>query len=364
MFKFIKNLFKEKEPLCGLLPLSEDKKDLTPDKVLGWSFKKYKTKFVEKTLPLLSWKFQEENNCTFNSGTSGKEPDERIILSVRCATAMGKKLGLIKGNGYADLRVVEMVKHKFGICTEAMMPSERLGLSWDEYSDPKILTPEVMADAAKHKSATFLKVDTVDQLLKFIDEGRTVRIGGLWKTSFNMRGGFSFPFILDYDEGSVVGGHAYLARGYKNSGELIKKRNSYGKLYGADGDFWSKKEDVQRQLDKYGGYVDWDMPVDLAKWLRDFDGKVVKAMDSANVYLIQDGKKKLFPRPGVMYAFGFIDEDILRDETGMLANVPKGDDLKFWEGNEKCIKIIKVIILREPHLKSIFGDDFGEEFKV
>lgn len=353
MKNFIKNLFRRKTTL-GLLPLPEDKRDFLVESVLGWSLP-YKTKQAELTLPVPFYKSQFRNTCVFNSGTAEKECDEGVELAQKNAVKRGRQLGYISGDGFSNLRSLHLITTKYGIC-EKQYCEENTQESWNGYSNP-IFTDEENKNAELHKSASFLKVSTVDQLLKFLDEGRTVQIGIQWKNTFNSNY-LDNAFTLDYSKGSPVGAHAILARGYKDNGNLIRCRNSYGKEYGLDGDFYIRRVDLQREMNMYGSFVEWDLPKDVTKWLNDVNGKIFQEPGTVNIFKIEGGKKRLFPDPAVMYAHGFTDEEINHDENGILALVEKGEDMQFFEGSS--VMAIKAIILRKNELKPIFIKYFSE----
>lgn len=353
----MKQIFEKfKKHKLGLLPLTEDKRDYLVENVLGW-FGEYKTKQAELILPVPFYKSQYRNTCTFNSGTEGKECDEDVELAVRNAVKRGRALGLVSGDGFSSLRTVEVVKQKYGIC-EAKFCDENKRNDWEEYSKP-VFTYEEEENAKLHKSSTFLKITSVDQLLKFLDEGRTVRIGISWKTNFN-NSGLPDSYILDFTQGEVIGGHAILARGYKDFGNLIRFRNSYGQTYGLNGDAYIRKADLQREMNKFGAFVDWDMPKDVAKWLNDFAGKCVQEYGSSNVYKIENGKARLFPDMATVYAHGFTDEQIAQDEGNILSEVDRGEPMNFWDSPN--IMLVKAMILRKEQLRPIFQKYFSELF--
>lgn len=333
MFQFIKNLFSKPKGL-GLLPLKEDDRDFELSLLGGW-FGAYVPKHQELDLPLRKPKTQKFNTCSFNSGTAGKELDEGVELSVRFAVIIAKKLGLISGDGFADLRAVETVKQKYGICEASLLGEGPDGITWEEYSDYGVITQQMLDNAAKHKSASFWRVRTFNDALELLDAGKTVRIGIIWRRSFNMSGGFKFPWILDFSTGSLAGGHATLGKRYKLvyfGNEVIGFRNSYGDGYGEGGDGYITRADLEKMMDTYGAYADLDITKDLGKFLRDNNGKAVKIPNNANVWLIKDAKKWLFPNLATFIAWGFKDQDIVVDNEGIVAQIPDGAELSIWDG--------------------------------
>lgn len=364
MLDFLKKLFGVKEKyLCGLLPLKEDARDFKLG-IFGWG--DYQPKSQKHIIDTVSVKNQYPfNTCSWNSRTVGKEVDEYMRLSVRFLVKMGVKLGLISGNGFADLRASETIVQKYGICEPQLLPEN--STDWNLYSAP-VVSQAMLDNAAQHRSSTFWRISNRNEAWKALDDGRTIRIGLRWRTAMNMQGGFSAPWILDFAKGQYVGGHAVLCVGYDtnyNGYSTFILQNSYGEEYGDRGKMYIKVEDFEREINYFGAFCDLDMPKDVASWLNEFNGKLVKdALNpddahKSDVYLIKDGKKKLLPDMATAYAHGYSDENI-KDDEGMLSAVPLGDALNFWDGQN--VMTIKALILRQQQLKPLFAKYFNELF--
>jgi len=350
MFRF----FKKKK--LGLQPLPHSDKDFSLG-IFGWT---YKPKHTRHVLSTLSVKDQRYNTCQWNSWTASKEIDEKIKLSPKCFVALGKRDGLIKGDGYSNLRSGELIGQKCGVCSEKLLPEGSRNQSWRTYSSPT-LTSKILEDAEKHKTQTFWRIYNANQAYKALDEGHPVKFGVSWRTSMNMVGGFGSPWILDFTTGRLAGGHAIFAKGYDMNYEgqrVLICQNSYGERYGDNGTMYINESDFETQISMYGCYANLDIPIDIAKWLVDHDGKLVKELNGTDVYLIEGGKKRKFSDTATMYSHNYLDEDIILDGQAMLIEIEDGDDMSFWNGN--AVKTIKALILRD---KGIFKKYFLELFQ-
>lgn len=362
MFKKLKQWIL-RTPKLGLLPQPEDDRDM------GYSllslFGSYEPQHTEKILDLpYPAKFQKYNTCGWVSSTAGKELDEQVELDERAFVMLGKESGYISGDGYSYLRNNERVLNEKGIPKEGLITASYY--NWSTYSDPSKLNQAIREDAEKHKTKSYSRIYNVNEIYKAIDDGRPVKIGVKWRTSFNMGGGFKYPWILNFNLGTYVGGHATLIRGYNqkylniDNNKCFRGRNSYGAGYGDNGDFWIKEEDLQKQIDFYGAYVNYDLEKDMIKWLAQHQGKLVSGHNDPNVYLIEGDKKRLFPDLATLYAHGWLDEDITHVEPDYISSVEDGEPMNFWDGQH--VKAVKAIIQQEENLKPIFSKYFNELF--
>ena len=177
-----------------------------------------------------------------------------------------------------------------------------------------------------------------------------------------MSGGFSGPWLLNFIKGILVGGHAMFVRGYDRdyNGEVVfRVRNSFGSWYGDNGDLYIKEADMaEKGLKYYGAYVNYDIAVDIAKFLHNFNGMAVKEAKGNDVYLIEDGKKRRFPDMATFYVHGFLDEDIRIVDIDYINKTDTEDDVDFWDG--QGVKLVKAMLLREEDIKEIFIKYFSE----
>src|SRR3990167_2259212 len=336
----------------GLKPLKLDARDLSLG-IFGWQ--DYKPLAPEVDIKTLSVKDQGQlSTCTFQAGTVKKEMDANVVLSARFAATMGKRFGLVGHEGLSDLRTVQKITQQYGICEEKLLPSTNL--PWENYSDYTKVTPQILANAGQHKSQSYWSVSNVNQVLKLLDEGRTVTIGIDWKQAWNMNGGFSIPWLISMIGSFIVGGHAVLIRGYKKNYQgipiVLKIQNSYGFGYGDGGCFYMKPEDLQPYLNKYGAFTQLDINVDVGKFIVNYSNKVVKESDNANCYKILQGKKCLIPDVPTLWAWGILSEQIETVDKATLDAVPTGESLKFSDGER--VTSVKAFA---QYLSNVNGDE-------
>ena len=278
---------------CGLIK----GKDLHKDFNLGafWGFS-YEPKNKRVLIETLSIKNQErDNTCGQESITPVKEIDENTELSEESQTCFMKKDGSVSQNGYSSLKGNLNSQIKNGICEKSLL---NLGhkVGWNKYSSSNNLTKEVIENAKLHKIQSYYSVNSRALKLKALDKGKPIYTGMNWYSGFNAGGGYKSKQVISGHLGGYVGGHAVFIRGYDmdfKGHKVYILQNSYGKTYGDSGKFYVSMD----YFDKHGhaGYVEVDMPIDLAKFLKEYEGEYVKVHGNATIYKIVNGKKKPFP---------------------------------------------------------------------
>lgn len=289
--KILQKIFKQ--PGLGLLPKKVDPKNFNVGFL--WFGFKYTPEHTRKVLDLkFPAKDQEFNTCGWTSLAGAKECiDEKIELDERTLVMFGMREGCIRGDGFSNLKDNEKMLQKFGIAEKGILNTGFR--TWKEYSDPSLLTPNVIENAQKYRSESYWEIDYASQAYKAIDDGRYVKIGIDWKTSMNMKDGFKLPWILNFIIGYLVGGHAMYIYGYDqkyNNKRVFLVRNSFGAWWGQKGDCYIEEGDLQKQINKYGAWVNLDIKSDVGKFLMENDGKNIKGTKSPAIYHIQNGKKK------------------------------------------------------------------------
>lgn len=321
--------------------------------------KDYTPRYDKNMLNLLfQAKKQYKNTCGWVASTGAKENiDEKVILDERFLVIMGKKEGYITKDGFSNLRNNEKILQKYGCCEKGLLPTE--WRSWNDYSDYNHITDHILRNAENYKSKSYSMIKHINNIYKAIDDGRSVKVGIGWRTSMNMRGGFLFPWLVSFVKGLFIGGHAIYVYGYH--GSKFKCRNSFGPTYGDKGDFYVMKNDLEREMKKYGAFVNYDIEKDMLKWLISNQGNVVKTADNPGCYLIQGDKKRRYDDEATLYSHGKSDEDIVIVPNEYLDNVKEGKMIMFWEGGN--VKDVKTIIKQKDHLKIIFEKYFKQLFK-
>lgn len=332
----------------GLLPTPPDDRDFQTG-IFGWFG--YTPKKKVHAIKTLSVKDQGNfNTCQWCACTVQKEVDEGVILSVRFLVAAGRFMGLVSGNGFSDLRSGQKVLQKIGILEAGIIP-ENIS-DWSKYSDLNI---ELFTDrAAKHKISSFWFATTRDDLIKLLEEGRIILSGLKWFSGYNRGGGFSLPWLIYSVIGYLIGGHAFVIKGFahdflsvKNERLVVGKggrlvyicQNSFSQKWGAtfvtddgvrhEGCFFVDADFMD--MNNYGYITNLDdIDKSLGKLLNNYDGKSVQAKGKRAIFHIQGGKKKLYPNWETFLAWGGNERGfvILDDEmSSALERVEEGDNM-------------------------------------
>ena len=308
-------------PNLGLLPHIKDEKNLKVG-IFGWG--KYKPKHDKIVLEVLSHKNQYKNTCGWAATAGSKERDEKYLLDTRTIVCVARREGKISGDGFSSLKANEEVLHNFGIGEYRHLQGFRYR-NWNEYSDSKLLTPKLLSNMQDHKTDSYWEVERTDHLYKYIDEKRTIKIGIDWATGFNIKNGFKAPWIISKIIGYVVGGHAMFVKGYDATKNLFIIQNSFGKDWGDHGDLYIEEKWLQKQINKYGAFVNLDIKSDIGKILMEMDGKNVKAEGNSAVYHIQKGKKKVYPDSPSYFAYNKSFDGIELVDQRILDEIPESD---------------------------------------
>ena len=317
----------------GLLPLTEDKRDLGAFKFWGLSGLGYQRKQEKKIIEYpFEAKNQQYNTCGWTGEVSMKEVDEKVELSPRSFVLAGKMLGYISGDGFSNLRGNEMTLKNLGVSEKKYLVETNTG--WDDYSNLRYFSKEVRENAKIHRSKSFLRLYNNNQVDKAIDEGRPVSFGMRWYTGFNMSGGFKSPWIVKEPKGYFVGGHKMSIRGY--DGDLYIVRNSFGPKWASNGDLFVHRDFMDKQIDLFGAYINYDLDKTVVEWVIENNGLLVRTREKSTVYYITDGKKRPFMSYGDLkrfleltpiFHYPEIDPDIKYVNKDILDQVPLGREM-------------------------------------
>ncbi len=315
----------------GLLPDTPDSRDFQVGSLWGLlGLTAYKPLHTEHRIDTISFKNQNPfNTCGWFSKTIGSQARERTRLSARALEKIARKNGYVSGDVFSNLRDNMLVVQKFGIPEESMLPDTDITMSWEEYSKWD-LTQVQMDNAYRHRSQSFWSVSGRDQILRALDEGKTIHTGLDWYNEYNMRGGFKAPWIIKGTAAFKVGGHAVEMVGYDLTGrrfddEMVRLQNSYGTGYGDGGDFWIPMKVALQIL--YSKWVELDIPVETGRFLQEYNGLNVRGKGDKAVYFIRDGQKLAYPDWLTFLAYGGIKGDIQLVDSEILAAVPNGEKM-------------------------------------
>jgi len=358
-----KNLFNQR--VGSLKPLPKDDRDLgfSVDNLFGGFYSPKKSKNI---VPYnFKTKDQSYNTCGWTASTGAKQIDEDVELDEQSLIIYAKSKGYITGDGFSNLRNNEKALKEFGVARDGIMRASNK--SWYDYSNIKYLTIDVKQDASRHKTKSFNRVYNINNIYKAIDDGRPVKIGTQWRSAFNMGGGFKAPFVLNFNKGYSVGGHATFVQGYDlnyNGQKVFIIRNSFCGWYGDNGCFYIKERDLQRQISVYGAYTNLDVDIDILSWLKDRQGWVVKTKDNPSVFLIQGDKKRPYIDWLSLLSNGKNADDIVEVDNKCLDEVKSGELITFYKGgNVKQIEALaKMTSDKSPDLLPLFKKYFPNYF--
>lgn len=320
----------------GLNPPKKDDRDLQTAK-LGWSwFGAYIPKQTRKVNPTLSVKNQLGfNTCVFNGTTTMHEPNEAMILEPQHILAKAAAENLISGTGFTDIRTGFKMLQKYGISRVGYLRGEA-ETDFNKYAHP-VFTAEIEKDAATHKIQTYWLVSNRDDILKLLDEGKILGTGLPWWTGFNQGGGFAWPWLITKFIGWLIGGHFATIKGYDLAYQGRKVyicQNTYGALWGDKGDYYVDMSFME--ANDYGVYTILDVPLDMAKFYTDYDGKNIKGKTGSTIYHLQKGVKKAYLHEMDYFVWNVNDPKMLNFsvvDDAMLAKVPQGDNMDITKSD-------------------------------
>ena len=244
----------------GLEEFVEDVRDLDIRDLFG-DVGAYKPKYTRRDLAPVFEKDQlRKENCSFQTASRVLSVYFGENVSVRWLVAKAWQQGLCNENGGAQLRNWCKVAQKYGVMFEKDLPTDD-SLPWAKYVD--LPFAELDPLAAKNKIGSYYRVRNVDEYLKCIDEGYAVALGRYWYSSYNRGGGFTEPWILTTktkEKGFKTGAHATAGIGYDLTKGTDIEANSYSNRWGDKGFFYCELDQLQQDMNTYGGYAITKVP--------------------------------------------------------------------------------------------------------
>lgn len=315
----------------GLLNDSFDARDIKVGGLMEWlGLEQYKPTQQRLVIPNLGIKSQTPHNtCGWHSTATDTETNEKVKLSARGLVQLGKREGFISGNGFSSLRDNMKVVQKFGIPEERYVPEGEYNPNWEEYSKFS-LTKEALENAYSHRSQSFAQVNGRNETLKLLDQGSMIHTGCDWYSDFNMRGGFSSPWLIESLGKWLIGGHAFEIAGYDMNylgREVYVCQNSWGEGWGDNGYFYVPINFAEKFL--FSRWVQLDIAVDTARFLIENTGKNVRSKNSKAIWHIENGKKFAFPNWLTFLAYGGLKNEVIIVEDDMLAAIDRGGDMRI-----------------------------------
>lgn len=340
-----------------------DKKALTDErnfetKVLGWSLFGYtpqNVRKINKINPLFIVNQGQNSICTQAGATHHRMIEEGVELKVQSLTSYMQRNGMLGYKGLASIDAPNIALQKYGI--EAGK-TDVYGRSFEDISS----RPLNAIEAAKHKISSRWNVSSRGDILKLIDEGKTVEVATDWYTGYNQSMGFSYPFIIDKKIGYCVGGHFYVICGYdlnyyKNR-QVYVCLNSYGPDWADHGYFYIDMDFFD--ADNYGRRCTLGIASGIGKFLNKYDGKNVKKSNNPAIYRIESTKKRVFVSwADFLSYFGLVegftvlssDEEVILDALESGANMDIKDSpcnqlmsyIKNADQKEELLKALTII---------------------
>lgn len=315
----------------GLLPTPPDERDYMTH-MLGWGA--YEPKNVRKINKTYGVKNQESlNTCQWNATTTCKEPDEAMELSVRYLVSVGKRMGLVSGNGFSDMRSGQKVLQKYGICAEVDCPDVGKN-NWDLYSS--IWQTALNDKAEAHKIKQYWSVSNRNDIIKLLDDGKCMSTGIEWYSGYNQSGGFRAPWIISSKVGYFVGGHAISLIGYDLNYQGKKVyifQNSYGADWGDNGKFYITMDFFDKN--NYGVFANLDDGMDANLFLSTYNGVNVKGDKMPGIYFIINGEKHVYNNMECFMAFNaeYGKGNYVKVRQQDLDKIPEGASMNIEQSN-------------------------------
>jgi len=363
MFKKLIEKYLQWKHRGGYLKELQDDRDFVQSSIFSALKGSYTPKFQEvDNLAGIQMRNQKNlNTCVCEGGAEQKEKDEGTVLWARWMAAYLRSKGQMTDRG-TSLSYFQKALVDVGIPDKTYDESE-YNLSWEQFSNPNILTTENLQNASKHKSASYYKTYDLNKILEELDNGKIGHTGGNWYSGYNKpdQHGIITPYngYLVGGHCTAIGGHILNYHGFK----VAKVRNHYSERYGVDGCFYVKFEDIAKVFDA-GVYFNTDMPKDVLSFLSAFQGKLVKELNGPKIYLIQDSKKWHFVDEQILNMKGFILSEAIEDKENILPSIEYGSeiDISWVSPQEKELAKDRVRALVDKNLLEGYKKYFPELF--
>ena len=352
---WFKNLFRKKYT-TGCIPDLPDDRDFIVSNILEEGIElpdnfivPYYRDWFDNNFNVISDKVQIKfqdglGTCVSQSTTRQKEAQEKIELSARDLHVYCKAHDGLSYTEGTYLRVAQQGLVKVGVCEEKLYPEvHRPDVTFKEYIDESLVPENARYNRLQHKSKSYFTVNGFNEIRNTLYQTSfPVNTSSNWYKGDN---NMSPDFKMKAPSGKNVGGHAYCIIGWKKINSVIHLIivNSWGNGWGDNGLFYIDDMITTTRLNN--GFVTVDIENDLAKILQKYGNKIVKTIDSSNVYLISGGKKKLFPDEFTFWSNGYnfnelliIDKedlDCLTEATNFSRGFAEGTEVKSRKEKKK-----------------------------
>ena len=226
-----------------------------------------------------------------------------------------------------------------GIATSKMVPdiSDR---PLAEYVSVADVTPEVVADRAKHKTARAYFVERTEISATLWKTQRPVVTSSRWYSADNQMPNAT----MVGPSGNDVGGHAFCVIGVVRRGGLrcLAVLNSWTEFWGDGGCFYIPLNGPGF-LRLGNGYLSVDVAANVADILARYNGKIVKTAGDPAVWKIEAGRKRHIPDERVFWAMGLLfgeEQDISASDLGL---IERGVDVGIGETDPRMQERVRQI---------------------
>ena len=238
-------------------------------------------------IPLNFWFNQKKiDACAGHSFAALKSNQEGVVVSPRVVWGLAKKKTDYIGYGSSFQECFagnkEIGSPEYGTIDESTDVDREKYMRFE-------LTEELKEKSAPHKSQSYWVVKGWQNVKKaLIKENNPLVAYCDWMTSYN----YPVNGFLPLSNNVNAGGHLFIVRGWatdQTGREYAKFRNSWGKGWGKDGDFYVYAD----ELDKYdikAFFAAVDMPKEVAKIVNKYDGQLIKNAEKPDVYFVKAGK--------------------------------------------------------------------------
>lgn len=275
---------------------------------------------------------QYHDSCT-GEGLAYQNSNFDRKLSARDCFRQAKRLDGFGVDSYGSTLNASQDAYMNGVATEETVAQPGPEMDRDEYVSLDDVTDEVVSDRQKSKSYYSVGRDQFRQAMLSTD--KPVQTSYLYHTGdreMRTNGG-----VMDMASGSVITGHCQTMFGWIGDRNIFFQ--SWGPDWGANGLMYVPQEVMVR----FGmGKVTIDLPKDLGRLLRQYDGKDV--VIDGDFYRCEYAVLRKYPDEITWWAFGNVfGVDVYEIPRADFDAIPKGRDMSIADSPLKTRELVRQI---------------------
>lgn len=371
---WFKNLFNKRKYTTGCIPDLPDERDFVVESILetevilpdNYVVPYYRHWFDSNfnVIPSeVQIKFQNGFGSCVNQATSRqKESQEGMELSARDLHIYCKAHDNLSYTEGTFLRTAQNGLVDVGIAEEKLYPEvHKPEITFEQYIDESLVPENVRYNRELHKSESYFSVNGFDKIRDTLyQRGVPVVTSSTWYKGDN---NMSPDYIMKMPSGKNVGGHAFCVIGWKTVNGIVYLIvvNSWGNGWGDNGLFYIDEPIASTRLNS--GWVTVDIEKDLAKILQKYSNKIVKEINKSNIYLINSGKKQLFPDEFIFWSNGYDFNNVVIIDKEDLDLIPIGEPIAFNYDATYTTKQLKNFVGYLVDNKTLATKFFNKYFK-